>query len=549
MLGTGRRDGSTWDGDIYLRGSGDFTYGSGSFNRLAYGGGGTVQALALELSNDGITRIQGSVLGDASLFNDGPGKPFSLLLCSKPLFGPGCPYGPAGNFTRPLPNGPRSAVTADRGLVNNTNANTQTHPALYAARQLVGQLTRAGITVTGHPGVGRTPRSSQVLASTSSPSVARLVALTNKPSDNYAAEMLFRVLGARSSGTGSRASGAAAVSRLIARRFGIHPRIYNGSGESRLNRTSPRQIVRLLVGMSKQPVASQFQSSLPVVGRSGTFSDRLRGTVAAGRCDAKDGTLTSPLVGTAAGYCRTVGGHTLAFAIMTNGIPIEFDRKKNELRSLAFTIEDRMLTAMAGFRATPKSTALVLSPRSGQVVRANSVRIRLQVPTGPYTIQARLNGVPIQGGLTQRGSRLRTLKASISHGLRRGANVLRVRLLRGALTARTATVRFKVAPSGALVGAGRDRFVVAGQRVDLRGAIAAPTKTGLRSAAAASRWSVVSGPRPATVPDTVPFASLTSPAGTTAGFTPTARGTYTLQFTAGQGTRGHVRPSLVRCDS
>ena len=63
VLGAGRRDGSTWDGDIYLRGSGDFTYGSASFNRLAYGAGGTVQALALALSNDGITRIQGSVFG------------------------------------------------------------------------------------------------------------------------------------------------------------------------------------------------------------------------------------------------------------------------------------------------------------------------------------------------------------------------------------------------------------------------------------------------------------------------------------------------------
>ena len=161
--------------------------------------------------------------------------------------------------------------------------------------------------------------------------MTQLAALTNKPSDNYAAEMLFRVLGARRSGTGLARLGRRRRQRLIARRFGIRPRIYNGSGESGLNRTSPRELVRLLIGMSRQPIAGQFESSLPVVGRSGTLSDRLRGTVAAGRCKAKDGTLTSPLVGTAAGYCRTVGGHTLAVAIMTNGIPIHFDRKKNEL--------------------------------------------------------------------------------------------------------------------------------------------------------------------------------------------------------------------------
>ena len=211
------------------------------------------------------------MLGDASLFADGHGPSSSRRLCAKPLFGPGCPYGPAGQFRRPLPNGPRSAITADRGLVNSTSARTQIHPALFAAGQLVGQLRRAGISVSGHPGVGRAPRSSQVLATTSSPTVAQMAALTNRPSDDYAAEMIFRVLGARTSGAGSRASGAAAVSRIITRRFGIRPRSYNGSGESGLNRTSPRDLVRLLVGMTKQPVARQFANSLPVVGRSGTL--------------------------------------------------------------------------------------------------------------------------------------------------------------------------------------------------------------------------------------------------------------------------------------
>jgi serine-type D-Ala-D-Ala carboxypeptidase/endopeptidase (penicillin-binding protein 4) len=535
VLGAGRRVGATWEGDVYLRGSGDFTYGSASFNRRAYGGGGTVQALALALRGEGITQIRGSVLGDSSLFADGPGRSFSLLLCSKPLFGPGCPYGPAGKFTRPLPNGPRSAVTVDRGLLNSTSAKTQTHPALFAARQLVGQLRRAGISVTGHPGAGRAPRSSRVLATTSSPTVAQLAALTNKPSDNYAAEMMFRVLGARRSGTGSRASGAAAVSRIIARRFGIRPRIYNGSGESRLNRTSPRELARLLIGMSKQPVASQFESSLPVVGRSGTLSDRLRGTAAAGRCQAKDGTLTSPLVGTAAGYCRTVGGHALAVAIMTNGIPIHFDPVKKEIKSQAFTIEDRMLTALAGFRATPKSSVLVLSPRPGQVVRANSAQIRLQVPNGRYVVQGRLNGAAIQGSLAGQISRVRTLNASISHGLRRGTNVLRVQLLQGATVVRKATVRFRVTPNRALVGAGRDRFVVAGQPVDLRGTIANSSGRLLNAFKATSRWRMISGPRRAPGVRTVPLASLRSPSGLTAGFTPSTPGRYTLQFTAGQG--------------
>ena len=353
VLGAGRQVGGTWDGDLYLRGSGDFTFGSSSFSRPAYGGGGTVLALALALKAAGIAQVKGSVLGDQSLFTDGYGQPFSQVLCAKPLFGRGCPYGPAGTFTRSLPNGPRSAVAVDRGLVNRTSARTQTHPALFAAGQLVGQLRRVGISVTGHPGVGRTPRASRVLATTSSPTVAQLTTLTNKPSDDYAAETLFRVLGARASGGGSRATGAAAVSRVIARRLGIRPRIYDGSGQSGRNQTTPRELVRLLVGMSRQPVARQFQNSLPVVGRSGTLSGRLRRSVATGRCQAQDGTLTAPLAGTAAGYCRTVGGHTLAFAIMTNGLPVRTNQVTKNVTSRAFTIEDSILTALAGFRATP----------------------------------------------------------------------------------------------------------------------------------------------------------------------------------------------------
>jgi len=78
VLGAGRRVGSTWMGDLYLRGSGDFTFGSASFNRLAYGGGGTLQALALRLRAQGLSQITGSVLGDSSLFTDGVGPSSSL---------------------------------------------------------------------------------------------------------------------------------------------------------------------------------------------------------------------------------------------------------------------------------------------------------------------------------------------------------------------------------------------------------------------------------------------------------------------------------------
>ena len=103
VLGTGRRVGTTWTGDLYLRGAGDFTFGTVAFARKAYGSRASVERLATQLRQVGIRHIRGRVLADASLFGDNGGSEFGLVLCRNPLFGPRCPYGPAGRFERPIP--------------------------------------------------------------------------------------------------------------------------------------------------------------------------------------------------------------------------------------------------------------------------------------------------------------------------------------------------------------------------------------------------------------------------------------------------------------
>ncbi len=156
------------------------------------------------------------------------------------LFGRGCPYGPAGKLERPIPNGPRTPIGFNRGLVDATSAKAQSRPERFAARGLTRALRSAGIRVDGAPGAGRTPRRARVLAATRSPSVARLAALVNRPSDNYAADSIFRLVGARIAGDGSGAGGARVVKRTIRRRFGFAPEITSGSGETIEDRTSPR---------------------------------------------------------------------------------------------------------------------------------------------------------------------------------------------------------------------------------------------------------------------------------------------------------------------
>jgi serine-type D-Ala-D-Ala carboxypeptidase/endopeptidase (penicillin-binding protein 4) len=349
VLGTGRRAGRTWRGDLYLRGGGDFTFGKASFARDAYGGGGSVESLAAALRRSGITRVHGSVFGDSSLFSDNGGTHFELVLCRNPLFGSGCPYGPGGSFERPLPNGPRTAIGFDRGLVNATSAKAQSQPTTFAARQLIRALRARGIRVEGAAGARRAPKGARALATTRSPSVARLVALVNPPSDNYAADVMQRVVGA-SGGDGSRAGGERVILGEIQKRFGIRPQAHTGSGETLLDRTSPREVVSLLIGMRSRPEGAAFARSLSEAGRNGTLL-RFKGTVAAGRCQLKDGTRLAAQPNTTlniAGYCESASGRTFAFAVMMNGMPMRFV-PPDRIESPAYALEDTIVKALAGF--------------------------------------------------------------------------------------------------------------------------------------------------------------------------------------------------------
>jgi len=351
VLGVGRRAGSTWRGDLYLRGAGDFTFGTAAFARRAYGSGGGVERLAAALRRAGVRHVRGRVLGDATLYRDNGGTPFSLALCSKPLFGPGCPYGPAGKLERPIPNGPRTPIGYDRGLRSATSVEPQRHPATFAAAGLTRALRAAGIRVDGPAGAARTPSGARTLARTDSPEIARLVALVNKPSDNYAADATLRLVGARVAGDGSRAGGAGVIRSTIAERFGLRPKIRTGSGETLADRTSPRELVALLTAMRARPEGPAFARSLSLAGRDGTLL-RFAGTVAENRCQLKDGTRVDPVRANTTlnmtGYCTSVSGKTFAFAIMMNGMPIAFV-PPDKVESPAYALQDRIVTALAGY--------------------------------------------------------------------------------------------------------------------------------------------------------------------------------------------------------
>jgi serine-type D-Ala-D-Ala carboxypeptidase/endopeptidase (penicillin-binding protein 4) len=320
----------TYAGTLYLRGGGDPTFGTASFVRRAWGTGGLIGDLATQLRDAGILRVQGAIIGDESYFDRRRGGPAS------------------GYAFDPYIGAPMSGLAFNRGLANERGGAIQSRPATFAADQLRRALRAIGVSVRGVADQGRTPPGARELASVSSPPISTLIRLTNVPSDNYLAEMLLKDLGARFGAGGSTAAGAAVVRARLAT-FGLAPHVFDGSGLSRRDRTSPRQVARLLLQMaSAGTLTAPFQGSLAVACRSGTLASRMCRGAAAGRCRGKTGTLAG--VSALSGYCFLPGGRTVAFSILMNGVNV----------SAAHTLQDRMAAAIASYRPTP-----VAPPPSG----------------------------------------------------------------------------------------------------------------------------------------------------------------------------------------
>lgn len=334
VLGAGTLDDAgTWHGDLYLRGGGDPTFGARGFAQGAYGvAGPTVDDLAAQLQAAGIASVSGGVLGDESLLDRLRGPPANGLALDVTDLG-----------------GPLGGLLFDRGLASRPHQRLSRRPALVAAQQLVAALRRARVHVGGRSGEGSAPLGAQPLATVSSPPLATLVRLTLVPSDNFIAELLLKLLGARFGGAGSSSAGAAVVRATIAR-LGIHPTIADGSGLSRADRTSPRQVVALLAALRAN---AALRAALPVAGRTGTLALRMRHTAAQDRCAAKTGTLSN--VSALAGYCSTANGHTVAFAFIENHVLTPRAKKLED--ALAITLARLRPAGAAPVPAPPASGA------------------------------------------------------------------------------------------------------------------------------------------------------------------------------------------------
>lgn len=292
------------EGDLYLRGGADPTLGQEAF-----------EAMAGELAAAGLVKVTGGVVGDESRLDTLRGPPSSRYRTSGYV-------------------GPLSGLIYDRGRTGVSRPYFQVSPARFAAEAFARALKREGVKVAvKRSDTGETPAFASSLATWKSPKMAELVRRTNVPSDNFIAEMLIKAL---AEAPGSTSAGARQV-RATMSALGLAPQVADGSGLSRSNRTSPRQVIRLLTQMADGDLYETFQASLAVAGRTGTLKDRMRRSAARDRCRGKTGSLIS--VSALAGYCRTRGGALVGYAILMNGVNPYSGR----------VLQNRMLDAIARY--------------------------------------------------------------------------------------------------------------------------------------------------------------------------------------------------------
>jgi serine-type D-Ala-D-Ala carboxypeptidase/endopeptidase (penicillin-binding protein 4) len=164
----------------------------------------------------------------------------------------------------------------------------------------------------------------------------RLITLTNKPSDNFFAEMLLKDLAHQAGGMGTTAAGAR-IAAAHARALGARATLVDGSGLARGNRASPLSIVRLLSAIYRSDDFDPFVGSLAIAGSDGTLFDRMRRGPAHRHCVGKTGTLSN--VSALSGYCEALSGDNYAYSILMNGVYPTGARK----------LQDLMLQALSKF--------------------------------------------------------------------------------------------------------------------------------------------------------------------------------------------------------
>jgi D-alanyl-D-alanine carboxypeptidase/D-alanyl-D-alanine-endopeptidase (penicillin-binding protein 4) len=286
-------------GDLWILGGGDPEVGPARLSLLAE-----------RIRDAGIRRVGGSVRGSTAPF-------------ARDWWAPGWRW----YF-------PRQEVPLPTALVFAGNAAGGLHvrdPERRAAAFLTRRLEALGVRVGGPPGMGRTPSGLEPVAEVTSRPLRAILARMDRTSDDLAAEVLGKLLGAAELGPpGTIAKGAEAITAWAAA-HGVRVRAFDASGLSYRDRLRAAGLVRLLDAAEEEPWGEALRRALAAPGQ-GTLEHRLAGV----EVRAKTGTLSG--ISALSGWVWLEReGDWAAFSILSSGLP----------KTAAVAIEDRVVRAVA----------------------------------------------------------------------------------------------------------------------------------------------------------------------------------------------------------
>jgi D-alanyl-D-alanine carboxypeptidase/D-alanyl-D-alanine-endopeptidase (penicillin-binding protein 4) len=199
-------------------------------------------------------------------------------------------------------------------------------PAYACAAMFRAHLEAAGISVAGGATTprrisldkGKMPNDFATIHEAASARLASIIRDTNHSSLNLHAECILKMIARQTTGRGGTEEGARSV-RAFWEQRGVSLRDFSladGSGLSRSNFVSPRQMAAILAAAARSDKGDEFRKSLPVAGKSGTLSSVGRGTYAEGRIIGKSGTMGR--IKCFAGFFNGGSGKNYAFAFFVN---------------------------------------------------------------------------------------------------------------------------------------------------------------------------------------------------------------------------------------
>jgi serine-type D-Ala-D-Ala carboxypeptidase/endopeptidase (penicillin-binding protein 4) len=284
-------------GNLYLVGHGDPETGPDDIHRLA-----------VRLRDAGLTRVEGSIVGDTSTFlrdRNAPGwHRIALAYIGLPT---------ALSYQGNVDAG---------GFVFD--------PERRAAAALTADLRTLGVRIDGQARVGAAPGGRRTIATVRSAPLEEILTRQNVSSNNQSAETLSKMLATEVLGRpGSIADGAAVIEDW-ADDHGAAATLRDACGLSYADRITAAALAALLDDARPRPWGDELRGSLAAPGE-GTLSGRLSGLPVR----AKTGTLIGD-ISALSGYVRLRDGRWASFSILS-------ELSKDE----AVALEDSIVRAIA----------------------------------------------------------------------------------------------------------------------------------------------------------------------------------------------------------